>query len=294
MIRIEQPLDINTGLIDGECVFDIETTGLSAKTSKIYLLGCIHLVSGKPVLTQLFLERTDSYRNFLIEVSKFMSKFSTYVSYNGDSFDIPYLNNTFNDNKIPFQMPKKLSLDIYKHVKRLIPEKLPSYKLTEVEKHYGIVRKYDMNGRECIQLYKIYVDTNDEKLLKVLLNHNAYDLENLGIIYGKESNNLALFKPKTLTLFNSRFYIDFLSHAEGIVSMQLNSLDSTDDVHFRDQDIILSLESNVMELEFFTRKMTDGKDIFQVCDDYPILRNRTLLASNVPKIIEKKLSSANL
>ena len=81
-----QPLDQIT-------FFDIETTGLSAKTASIYLIGAMHYdhATGSWALTQWF---ADDYRSEPMILEAFLSyleDFTYLYHFNGCTFDIPFV-----------------------------------------------------------------------------------------------------------------------------------------------------------------------------------------------------------
>ena len=73
--------------------FDIETTGLSAKSSSLYLIGVMFFDkdSGSWQLTQWF---ADNYKSEKLIIENFLSTLENYnylYHFNGKTFDIPYV-----------------------------------------------------------------------------------------------------------------------------------------------------------------------------------------------------------
>ena len=70
---------------------DIETLGLSPKTSPIYLIGCGYFDNNGFNISQFF---ADSYQDepyLLQDFLSFSSGFKTLMHFNGDKFDLPFI-----------------------------------------------------------------------------------------------------------------------------------------------------------------------------------------------------------
>ena len=73
--------------------FDIETTGLSPKTSSIYLIGVMHYNSHKQSwqITQWFADDYQSEEPILEAFLSYLEDFSYLYHFNGCTFDIPFV-----------------------------------------------------------------------------------------------------------------------------------------------------------------------------------------------------------
>lgn len=185
---------------DGYMLFDIETTGLSAQSSYVYLIGYMRNENGKCILTQLFCDTFSEEKELLIEFKKQLSDDICLIDYNGTTFDIPFLNHKFGRHALRFSINAEKSTDIYnelrKHKKYF---ELENLKQITVEKCAGFNRTDTFQGDELITLYTEY--TGRERLASItgnkevveqvtalrqaLLKHNSDDLEGLACIYEK-------------------------------------------------------------------------------------------------------------
>ena len=107
-------------------------------------------------------------------------KFSTLVHFNGDTFDIPFLEKRCARLKLPYSLNGLNSVDIYRKIrplKKLLG--LCSLKQKAVEAFLGVDRKDVCSGGELIEVYNEYLHTHDEGLLKLLLLHNEDDLKGM-------------------------------------------------------------------------------------------------------------------
>ncbi len=188
MIRISKALSLTTdfdfGIIgtsaEDVLFFDIETTGLSAYKSNLYLIGYLTFERGEWTLTQLFAESMEDEVPMLKAFCETLQHKKRLISFNGEGFDIPFLTTMIRQYGLSLSLDGIESLDIFKQLR---PAKgllsLPNYKLKTCEKFLGIDREDIYSGGELIYVYFEYLKTRDPEKLKLLLLHNAEDLANL-------------------------------------------------------------------------------------------------------------------
>lgn len=159
---------------------DIETTGLSSKYNQIYLIGMsfIDQPTGNWVVEQLFAEDPTQESYILEKFQSILSSNSIISTYNGDSFDIPFIASRMAKYGIvPSQFE---SHDIYKFLKTNATFfQLQDYKLKAVERALGINRDDIYSGKDCIYFYNKYLRTKSEELLNIILRHNFDDLASM-------------------------------------------------------------------------------------------------------------------
>ncbi|WP_394018197.1 ribonuclease H-like domain-containing protein [Anaerococcus cruorum] len=121
-----------------EIILDIETTGLDSQHDQLVLLGFITYENHKCYIIQYFAE-DNSEEQRLLEIYLKMIEDKKVITYNGDKFDIPFLNMRLDYHKLFPVFPE--TLDIYKlisrHRKYFVFE---SMKLMDIEKSIGIFR----------------------------------------------------------------------------------------------------------------------------------------------------------
>lgn len=221
MLTIKKKLDIHPGYDFSQLAplsrivfFDIETTGLSAERSSLYLIGAVCYEDGAWRLVQWFAESMYDEEEMLAgffgllsgkrrEAQKETGRSAgvVLIHFNGDMFDIPYLRRVIQRYRLPDEFTGVLSLDLYKKIK---PYKavlgLPNCKLKTIEQFFGIAREDRFNGGELIYVYEEYLrlknldpescEANEQNeklrdhLLKTLLLHNEEDMANLPCICG--------------------------------------------------------------------------------------------------------------
>ena len=191
----------NYRIPDNLLFFDIETTGLSARTSYVYLIGFMTNENGTCFLNLLLCEDFNEEKELLIKFSDILKKSrKTPVTYNGNTFDIPYLNEKFKRHQINFFIDTMNTIDCYKTLigyKKLFD--ISDLKLVTVEKKAGYTRENFISGEDLINVYaeltgliRLYEITKREDVKEkinalefTLLSHNSDDIEGLFCIYEK-------------------------------------------------------------------------------------------------------------
>ena len=164
---------------------DIETTGLHAKSSTLYLIGCIYCKSDSQVCDswhsiQWFATDYDDEENILRTFATFAKNYRYLIHFNGNQFDIPYLTHKFEQYHISFSFKDFDGIDIYR---RIAPYKsflkLPDCKQKTIESFLCSERDDTYSGKELIEIYHDYVLTHDEEKEHFLLLHNEDDIKGM-------------------------------------------------------------------------------------------------------------------
>ena len=159
---------------------DIETTGLSPKTSSLYLIGCAYFKEDSWHLRQFFADEKNEEFDLLKVFLGFAKDYKVLVHFNGNRFDLPFIK--FKCDKVNMIDPldDMESLDIYK---RISPYKnilgIPDCKQKTVELFLGIDRTDLYSGGELIEVYRRYLTEHNDRLYDLLLLHNADDVRGM-------------------------------------------------------------------------------------------------------------------
>jgi len=151
-----------------EAVFlDIETTGLNFDDD-ITVFGLYDGIETKTMIKGINMD----YKI----LKKELEKYKLIVTFNGSSFDIPFINKRY-----PEIMPKVPNFDIKSITDRL------NLKggLKQIEKKLGIKRNKIIEkfyGGDALTLWKMYRSTGDEYYLNLLVEYNEEDIVNLKTI----------------------------------------------------------------------------------------------------------------
>ncbi|MBR1673359.1 MAG: ribonuclease H-like domain-containing protein [Eubacterium sp.] len=167
-------------------MFDIETTGLSASSSFIYIIGYnIKMADGWHII-QLFNDDGESEPEIISHFMRELARYKYLIEFNGDSFDVPYVKkrleliNRRQGLDIPDNFEKVQQIDLYKLIR---PFKkalgLANMKQKTIERFLGIDRIDQMNGGELIYVYFNYLTDKTVRERSLLLQHNRDDMEGM-------------------------------------------------------------------------------------------------------------------
>lgn len=172
---------------------DIETTGLSPRKCSVILGGLtVPDGEGARLAVQYFADKPDEEPELLDRYCGMLSQYDTVVTYNGDSFDLPFLKKRLKAAGIRTEALDHLySLDMYKVLKKHsgLPELLPDLKQKTVEMFMGGggLRTDRISGGDSVKRYFDYVDSTGDRrgrLLDSILLHNRDDIVQLTAITG--------------------------------------------------------------------------------------------------------------
>ena len=211
--------------MDNNLFFDIETTGFSRTACLCYLIGAAYRDNDSNTITiiQWLAESDTDEPALLSEFAKLTASFSLLTHFNGDSFDIPFLQKRAAIHNIELHLDNLRSIDLYKHAKGLKSLlRLESYNQKSVEHFLGIHREDKYSGGELIKVYKDYVKNvhtpiEHNEAERLLLLHNFDDICGLLKVssilsYNNIINKRFTYKDIMYTICQSQ---DMLHSADG-------------------------------------------------------------------------------
>lgn len=282
---ITKTLDELIDIPPNHFVFDIETTGLNSNYCKVILIGILFNQDNKTVIKQFFADTEDDEKELLLSFINTIKNYQNHITFNGLTFDIPFLNTRLKKHNIDFYLSKNDDIDILKLI-RPFKEKLSlsDCKLKTIEKYLGIHREDTISGKESIDLYKDYSVNQNIDLKEKILLHNYEDIYYLGVI----------FKIK-----------DILKHKLNVLCIATNNL-SLELVpgSFKISKNILSIRYNTFEGNIFNINIYN--DSYSIISDEKNLilnvsldkgrdsNNNTILFYNLYKIIPLKFNDSFL
>lgn len=221
-VNLLYPIDAVAPLKD-ILFIDIETTGFTARTSKLYLIGCMyHNEEWKT--KQFFAEEFSDEQALLEEFFEFATNFKMLIHYNGNNFDIPYLLAKCKEFSLDYNFDKFAGIDIYKRIspyKNFL--KLENCKQKTIEKFLNIEREDKFTGGDLIGIYTDYVTSKDPDSKKFLLLHNFEDLKGMLMILPVLAYPDLFQKHITVTKVSASYYTDEsgATHSEIMMVMDL-------------------------------------------------------------------------
>ena len=164
------------------CIFDIETTGLSAQRgNKIILTACLIPNSTGVTITQFLAENPYEEDRVIMATMNFLKDESVdyLITYNGASFDIPFMKQRLEMKNLPYIL-NMYEFDLYNFIRSNtgLKSQIGSLSQKNVEQHFGISsnRKDVISGRESVKLFAEYAINQDSVIEKIILTHNREDV----------------------------------------------------------------------------------------------------------------------
>lgn len=168
-----------------EIVFiDIETTGLYY-IHPVFLVGMLSFKDEQQGEIVQYLARNPAEEKALLwETIKRLQQATIIISYNGRSFDLPYLKGRMRFQGLNDQV-NAFHFDLLRQVRKNYRSQLPNCRLLTIERHlFNQERIDDLPGIQVAEYYQKYVDTGDRGYLTPILEHNACDLLTMAKLLG--------------------------------------------------------------------------------------------------------------
>lgn len=159
------------------CFVDIETLGVFSRP--VFLIGSAELSGGRIRFHQFLARDIDEELPALLAWRYSVPQDATVISYNGRSFDLPYLADRFAYYGIEHEIARD-QIDLLHITRRMHRSTLPDCRLGTVEEELlGIERGSDLPGALVPEFYDIYRRTKNPGPLLPVLKHNRQDVLSL-------------------------------------------------------------------------------------------------------------------
>ena len=243
---------------------DIETDGLSHK-NRIILIGLIlfkkNTLNGEAL--QLFNEDYLSEKEMLIYLTNFIKEndIDYFISFNGNSFDFPFINARLNHFNFSFFLNKSANIDLYRIAKQYQEIlQLSNAKLKSVEKAVGIHREDTISGKDSILLYQAYLETKSEKMKHSILLHNYEDIINMVPLL-RITHPVQDFAPTQLKVNGIKAYISSVKLKKSYIEIciTLNDKISLLDFHLDDPSYFLLYSNYDMHCKLYYNQFLDPR-----------------------------------
>jgi uncharacterized protein YprB with RNaseH-like and TPR domain len=153
---------------------DLETCGLSS--SPVFLAGTMHWNGDDFVLRQYFARHYGEEATLLAAVNEAARGFEFLVTFNGRSYDAPFLAGRAVIHGVPIALPPR-HIDLLHAARRRWKHDLPDCRLQTLELHLTRRRRSgDVPGEEVPGLYHDFVRHGDPYRLIPVFHHNLLDV----------------------------------------------------------------------------------------------------------------------
>jgi len=158
-------------------ILDLETTGLSS--SPVFLVGTLAAVSEGFVIRQFLARTYAEERSIISAFAKEAGGKRLLVSFNGKSFDLPYLRARAAATGVALpEFPAHL--DLLHPARRVYSQVLPDCRLQTLERYVCRRRRVeDIPGEHIPDAYHYFVRTGNAAEVGRIIKHNAQDLVTL-------------------------------------------------------------------------------------------------------------------
>ncbi len=168
------------------CVADVETDGLNPLYNKVILGGILSYGNACTTVTQYFSENRKDEGKLLKAYGNALIEADVVISYNGESFDLPFLKERFKKHDIHIDLDSLQSFDLYRALNLYsnFRDVLPNLKQKTIEGFLGLsdLRDDEISGRESVKLYRKYLTDGSKDAKKKILLHNRDDLIQLSSV----------------------------------------------------------------------------------------------------------------
>ena len=112
---ISYPLD-RLAPLERILFIDIETTGFTARSSYLYLIGCAYHRAGKWHTIQWLAENYNQEAEIIGAFFEFAKLYSHLVHFNGNNFDLPFITQKCEQLSLPYSFDSFQGIDLYKRI----------------------------------------------------------------------------------------------------------------------------------------------------------------------------------
>ena len=163
---------------------DIESTGLSRAYSGIISVTILLHEEGSYKIHQIFCEYKIDEKEALKYIRDLIKNKKYIITYNGNSFDLPFLEHKFQNHELNFDFNNFTKINLYSLIRQFKYKIGTSdLKLKTVEEYFNIKRNDTLSGKDIITLYEAFRIEPRKEFSYLILQHNYEDVYNLPILY---------------------------------------------------------------------------------------------------------------
>jgi uncharacterized protein YprB with RNaseH-like and TPR domain len=191
--------------------YDTETTGLGGAGAIVFLAGTAELLPASIRFIQYFAADLPGELDLLEEFQKHDQADTLWVSYNGKSFDAPFLRSKAAMNGIHLTMQHQL--DLLHPVRRLWKSIIGSCSLGDIEQRIlHLKRPIDIPGELVPAKYFEYLRSNEWEVLQEVIAHHRQDILNMMLLFAKIESLRLNWKQDEVDLYGFARFLEKQDH----------------------------------------------------------------------------------
>lgn len=185
-------------LLKQSVFLDIETTGLSRQFSDIISMTILLYEENVYKIYQIFCQYSVDEPQALKTLKDLIKNKKFIITYNGNSFDIPFLIFKSQKHGIDIKLDSMIKIDLYNYLRQVKNKvEIPDLKLKTAEEYFKIHRTDTLSGEDVTVLYEAYRIEPRNEFSFLIMQHNYEDVSNLPILMSK-----------ILSLYDDIFYFN--------------------------------------------------------------------------------------
>lgn len=266
-------------------VIDIETDGLNPSYNQIIIGGLLLQKESCGIITQYFAEKKGDEKELLQTYGKALADADILITYNGNSFDLEFLEARFKRHGLTIDLSTPQSFDLYRVLHRYskLRDVLPNLKQKSVEHFLGLsnYREDELSGRDSVRYYRDFLRNGSEGLKMKILLHNRDDLIQLfSILRVLDKLNLhKILFHEGFTVFDNekRLFIKNISMRKNLLEVKARSKNIALDYYSFEtafQAIHKAKEREfTITIPFESKEGSDFIDLYAFDTDFKALEN---------------------
>ena len=261
-------------------LMDIETTGFQAAYQNIYLIGLGFRKGETITLRLLYAPTLEEEESILKEYQSTLKEFQRLITFNGDMFDLPFIEKRCQKYKIESIQNTLVSTDLFKIAKKYKKYlNLEHYKQKDLEHYFGLFREDKFNGGQLIDIYKKQAIEPNVSETELLFLHNMEDVK--GMVTLLQLLDFSLLKNneyKVKTQFFDGEEIYFELEASSYSNLNIKYIGSFYYLQWKGNTLSGNLRPYIGKLKYFYK---DYKNYVYISDEDLLLPKA--LASTIEK-----------
>lgn len=198
-------------LLKQSVFLDIETTGLSRQFSDIISITVLLHEDNVYKIHQIFCQYKVDEPQALKLLKDLIKNKKFIITYNGNSFDIPFLSFKSQMHTIDLKLEDIIKIDLYNYLRQVKNKvDIPDLKLKTAEEYFKINRTDTLSGEDVTVLYEAYKIEPRNEFSSLILQHNYEDVLNLPVLMKNILNlydDVFYFSNLIVRVSNSNFCI---------------------------------------------------------------------------------------